>query len=81
MDIKLIYSGSILDSFTADTGTVDGISDYSSLEKIPPSNSISKTTSDRKYNVTSSRIANPGLYRALQTISTGDSHSSGAQNT
>jgi hypothetical protein len=70
MDIKLIYSGSILDSFTADTGTVDGISDYSSLEKIPPSNSVSKTTSDRKYNVTSSRTANPGLFAALQTIST-----------
>lgn len=81
MDIKLIYSGSILDSFVSDTGTVDGISDFSSLEKIPPTNLISKTSLDRKYNVTGSRIANPGLYQALQTISTGDSQSSGNQNT
>lgn len=81
MNIKLIYSGSILDTFTADTSTVDGISDYSSLEKTPPTNLISKTTSDRKYNVTSSRIANPGLFAALQTISTWDGQSSGAQNT
>ena len=81
MDIKLIYSGSILDSFIADTGTVDGISDFSSLEKIPPFNSISKTSLDRKHNVTGFWIANPGLFQALQTISTGDSQSSGAQNT
>ncbi len=81
MDIKLIYSWVILDSFVADTGTLISISDYRSLERISSTNQINITSTDRKSNVRSSRIANPGSFLYLLPSSTWDSQWSGTQNT
>ncbi|HKL44214.1 MAG TPA: hypothetical protein VJ892_02970, partial [Candidatus Absconditabacterales bacterium] len=60
MNIELIYSGQVLDSFVLDSSTVSSIANGISFHKYKDTNNIIESDSFHNFNTTTGILANPG---------------------